>query len=155
MIYCTAASEDDIFEILRIEREAISPPWTHGALLGEIYREDAFFAAARCDDVTNASRVVGFVILQRMGDDGELLQIAVDTASRRLGVADLLMTAMLCYAERKGLTSVFLEARKGNIAAISLCTKHGFTEVRTRKDYYSGPVEDAIVMARELKGMVI
>jgi len=37
------AAEADMPRILEIERESISPPWTHGALLGEMYREDSFF----------------------------------------------------------------------------------------------------------------
>ena len=39
-----AATEDDIPRILEIEREAISPPWTHGALLSEMHNVDTFFA---------------------------------------------------------------------------------------------------------------
>lgn len=176
-IIITAATERDIGGILVIEQDAISPPWTHGALLSEIYRDDSFFAVARVvahvcsagaaddafgrasgstedgasgaggstDDIANVS---GFLILRRMGDDGELLQIAVDRASRRCGLAGSLMTAMLEYASANTLSSVFLEVRKSNDAAISLYKKFGFTTVRVRRNYYSHPDEDAVVMAR-------
>ena len=145
MISHRAAAEEDMLRILEIEHEAISPPWTHGALLGEIFRDDSFFAVA-IDD----GGVIGFVILRQMADEGELLQIAVDASARRCGVADLLMGAALDYASLHSLGSVFLEVRSSNLAAISLYEKHGFKRVRVRKGYYSDPVEDAVVMVREM-----
>ena len=145
------ATEDDIPGILEIENEAFSPPWTHGSLLGEIYRDGSFFAVAQCKfGIPNSEFISGFIILRRMGDDGEVLQIAVEKDSRRRGVADMLMDAAFLYAKESELKSVYLEVRKGNDAAVALYKKHGFITVRRRKGYYSDPVEDAIVMARDI-----
>jgi len=196
MICVAEATEDDMPRLLEIEREAISPPWTEGALLSEIYREDSFFAVAVCQETGRCSAssvaqdnspparlrsrctlpagtspsgispsgtspsgtlppdarppavTLGFVILRRAGDEGELFQIAVDNAARRQGAADILMGAALDYASEKSLSSVFLEVRKSNEAAIGLYKKHGFEPVRRRKDYYSDPVEDAVIMVK-------
>ena len=146
MIVIEAAAESDLPRIMEIEQETIAPPWTHGALLGEIYREDSFFAVARLEP--RSPPLLGFVILRRMGDEGELLQIAVDKASRRLGVADSLMAAALEFSQETSMGTIFLEVRKTNETAVGLYKKHGFKSVRTRKDYYSDPVEDAVVMKR-------
>jgi len=142
-------TEDDIPRILEIENEAFSPPWTHGSLLGEIYRDDSFFAVVDDSEhrVPNSGFISGFVILRRMGDDGELLQIAVEKSARRSGIAGMLLETALLHARENGLKSVFLEVRRGNDAAVSLYKKHGFKTVRRRKGYYSDPVEDAFVMA--------
>lgn len=155
MIEIYEASEEDIVRILEIEQESISPPWTHGALLSEIYRDDSFFAVAvgeRKAGLRNPEPgiedILGFVILRRAADEGELFQIAVDKAERARGIANILMTAALEYADNNALNSVYLEVRKGNGAAIALYQKHGFTSVRQRKDYYSSPVEDAVIMRR-------
>ena len=145
MVFIECAKEDDILRILEIEVEAISPPWSHGALLSEIYNDDSFFATASC-----GAGISGFVILRRMARDGELLQIAVDRAARRLGVADALLGAALGFSRECALLSVFLEVRISNAAAIALYKKHGFKPVRKRKDYYSDPVEDALVMSMDL-----
>ena len=141
MVSVVLANEEDIGRILEIEAEAISPPWTHGALLGEIYRDDSFFAVASEDGVCQ-----GFIILRCMADEGELLQIAVDKTARRRGIADLLTKAALRFADESTLKAVFLEVRKSNYAAIALYNKHGFCPVRVRKDYYCEPIEDAVVM---------
>jgi len=148
MVGIIPATENDMQRILEIEQEAISPPWTHGALLGEMYKQDSYFVVAVDERLSPA--VIGFAILRCVGDDGELLQIAVDKAQRREGAGDLLIMAALEYAREKALNSVFLEVRRGNTAAVGLYKKHGFNSVRTRKDYYSDPVEDAVVMVKPL-----
>ena len=141
-----AAEEKDIPRILEIERASISPPWTHGALLSEIFNDDSFFALA----VEEAS-IVGFVILRRASDEGELLQIAVDKAARRRGAAGGLMGAALGWARDAGVKSVYLEVRKSNEAAVALYKKNGFIQTGTRKNYYDDPAEDAAVMARKVR----
>jgi len=153
------ATEEDISQILEIEQEAMMPPWTHGALLSEIYKEDSYFAVA-VEDTADLSFFVekaenlspcfikGFAILRQVGDDGELLKIAVEKASRGCGVGGLLMSAVLGHAAGKKYTSVFLEVRKSNTDALRLYEKHGFKEVRIRKDYYIDPIEDAVIMVR-------
>ena len=145
MVAIVPATEDDIPQILEIEREAISPPWTHGTLLSEIYRDDSYFALAALNE-----EILGFIIVRSMVDCGELLQIAVEKSKRRRGVADLLMHAVHDYAKKNALNPVFLEVRKSNAAAISLYTKHGYLLVRQRKDYYTEPVEDAMVMSVQI-----
>lgn len=137
-----AAAEDDIQEILRIEREAITPPWTHGMLLSEIYNGDSIFILTSI----SAGSVTGFIILRRAADEAELLQIAVDKAARRRGIASMLMNAALDRARDAGVCAVYLEVRKSNSAAIGLYKKYGFTSAGTRKDYYASPVEDAVIM---------
>ena len=155
MVRIVPAVEDDISRIAEIEAEAFAPPWAAGALLSELYREDSFFAVAYMLAGEKVCQIrtlpVGFVILRGFTDDGELLQIAVDRDARRCGIADLLMTAALGYAREKNLKAVFLEVRMSNDAAVALYKKHGFKSVRFRKDYYSNPLEDALVMVRDLK----
>jgi len=158
MICIAKATEDDMPRIMEIEREAIIPPWTEGTLLSEIHREDSFFAVAKGDGGCQADgspdtqpMTLGFVILRRAGDDCELFQIAVDKAARRQSVADMLMGSALDNAIKSGLASVHLEVRKSNNAAFCLYKKHGFEPVRSRKDYYVDPVEDAVVMVKKLK----
>ena len=155
MIFTRLATEEDIPRIIEIENEAISPPWTHGSLLNEIYNDDSFFviaveAAEKAEEETARPDILGFAILRQVGDDAELLQIAVDRLVRRGGVGNILMEAVLDCAAEKGYLKVFLEVRCTNKAAVFLYKKHGFKSVRVRKGYYTDPIEDAYIMAREI-----
>jgi len=141
------ASEEDISQIIEIEQEANMPPWTHGALLSELYNDESFFIVA-VKDTTEPSPCVGFALMRQVGDDGELLMIAVDNTKRRKGISDLLMNAVLDEAKCNAFPSVILEVRSGNTAAIRLYEKHGFKIIRTRKDYYTNPIEDAVIMVK-------
>ena len=154
MIKVRNAFETDIPQILDIEHESFFPPWTHGALLSEIYNDDSFFALA-CENDDEGS-VLGFIILRCCGDEAQLLQIAVCSGKRRRGVADMLMDAALGYVSGLQQTAaesevkIFLEVRESNVAAINLYQKHGFITVAVRKKYYTNPMENAAVMMRNL-----
>ncbi|MCL2426950.1 MAG: ribosomal protein S18-alanine N-acetyltransferase [Oscillospiraceae bacterium] len=163
MIKISPATEEQIEQILEIEKEAISPPWSHGALLSEIYSEDSYFIVAKngladsfnCPNpcshpCLDPSEVLGFAILRQVGDDGELLQIATKRSARRRGVGDSLIKNVLQHAISKAYQSVFLEVRKSNDVAIHLYEKHSFTTLRVRKDYYTDPIEDANIMIKSL-----
>ena len=151
MIRIVEAAEADIPRILEIEQEAISPPWTYGSFLTEIFRADALFVVAVSEKPESTGKgILGFMLLRLTPGEGELLQIAVDKDARRCGLADMLMGAILAYAKKNALKSVFLEVRKSNEAAIELYKKHGYKPVSLRKNYYTSPIEDALIMAAEM-----
>jgi len=135
------ATEDDIPRISEIEQESNTPPWTHGSLLNELYNEDSFFIIAVIENI------VGYAILRQVDASGEILKIAVDKSFRRKGIGDSLLKSCLEHAQNNLYESVFLEVRKSNTPAIKLYEKHGFRSVRIRKNYYTHPTEDAVIMA--------
>jgi len=139
MINIVKATKEHLPEILRIGQELISPSWTYSFLSDEFNNGDSRFFTAINDSVC------GFIIFRKVGGDGEILQIAVDKKTQRHGIGDLLIEAVKSYAQNNELSSIFLEVRKSNTAAVRLYEKHGFKPLRIRKDYYSDPVEDAIV----------
>ena len=148
------AIEDDMPRILEIEQATISPPWTHGGLLREINNTDAYFILAT-ENIPREEYVeeliLGFIIMRRVANVGELFQIAVDEEHRRRGIADDLMDASLAWARYFEVTSIYLEVRKSNDSAIKLYKKHGFKKLGKRKGYYTEPVEDALVMVLNLE----
>ena len=145
MVYVRNAEEADMPRIMEIELEAISPPWTHGSLLSEVEDERTCFSVACEDDI-----VLGFAVLRCTGDEGELLQIAVDKAHRRRGIASMLMDTVLSLSELRKLETVYLEVRESNEAAKSMYGKYGFNEIGRRVGYYIKPVEDSLTMAKKI-----
>lgn len=136
------AEETWVERILSLDRECLSPPWTHGQMLSEIYNEDTCFLLAVQGDV-----LLGFAILRTMADEAELFRIAVDMSVRRRKIASGLLAGVTQSARRCDIERIFLEVRESNYAAIALYEKYGFTRVGLRRSYYEQPDEDALVMS--------
>jgi ribosomal-protein-alanine N-acetyltransferase len=99
-------------------------------------------------------RVAGFAMLRLLGDDAELMTIAVEPKFRGKGVGAALMKA--CFADLLMTPSrrMVLEVAADNPAAIRLYEKLGFTKLSERKGYYARPdgqPATALVMARKLE----
>lgn len=148
MIRVISAREEHLPQVLEIERASIFPPWSEGALLNEIGRDDGLFAVAveAAGGDWQDCAVAGFCIVRCVADEAELYQIAVREDSRRRGIGDALMEEAIRYCRSHGVKAVYLEVRRSNEAAIRLYKKHGFKSEGRRKNYYSSPVEDAVVM---------
>jgi ribosomal-protein-alanine N-acetyltransferase len=151
MIRIIEAREFHLPELVKIENACILPPWSEADLRNEIGRSDGLFALALENGSDTAEGgVLGFCILRRAGDEAELYQIAVRKEARNRGVADSLMHSAIRYCRENKIGSIYLEVRKSNEAAIRLYRKHGFKNGGCRKNYYSSPVEDAVVMSLAL-----
>lgn len=141
------AREAMLGQIEEIEKGCFSLPWTREQLKSQLRDDRHEFIAALDDE----NRVLGYVGMMYVLDEGYISNVAVAPESRRLGVADALIGDLMRRAEGLGLAFVTLEVRCGNAAAISLYEKHGFIPVGRRKNYYEFPREDAILMTHFLK----
>ena len=143
------ATENDIEVLMTLERQCITPPWTEGAVLSEIYNDDTVFLVLEKKDGDNA-QILAFAVLRLIGEDAELFQIATDPAFRRRGLAKHLLQAAINEAKSAGVTRLFLEVRVSNAGAIKLYAQFGFKEIRVRQLYFIEPIEDASVMYTEI-----
>ena len=140
-------SLEHIAEINELEKLCFSLPWSRQALISQLPDDMHMFIAAIGDD----GQVLGYVGMMYVLDEGYISNVAVSPEHRRLGIADALINAMIDRANEKDLSFVTLEVRKSNVPAIELYIKNGFSEVGLRKNYYTKPTEDAILMTRFLK----
>ena len=67
-----------------------------------------------------------------------------------MGAAQQLLQMLLVKAKETGCEQVMLEVRESNAAARQLYRKNEFEELAVRKQYYTQPVENGIVMNRKL-----
>ena len=77
--------------------------------------------------------------------------IAVFGHHRRKGVGGALVGALIQEAQRQEAEFISLEVRPSNRAAVALYTKLGFAEEGRRKNYYTDPTEDALLLTRRFK----
>ncbi|HHT7774405.1 TPA: ribosomal protein S18-alanine N-acetyltransferase [Streptococcus suis] len=114
-------------------------PWTLEQIASSMASQDEDYYLA-----FEGQELVGFLAVQTVLDEMEILQIAVKADFQRMGIASLLMAAVMDWDG-----DIFLEVRESNSAAQALYTRQHFTKIGKRKDYYRHPVEDAVLMKRE------
>ena len=97
--------------------------------------------------VAEDSEICGVIFLSRVLDECEILNFAVDINLRGSGIGTVLIDAALSAEFVKG-ADVFLDVRESNEAAIHLYKKFGFKEITVRKNFYTNPNENAIIMKK-------
>lgn len=139
-------SAEHITQIEEIERKCFSRPWTVGQLRSQMRDAQHEFIATM-----DGGRVLGYVGLMYVLDEGYISNVAVHPDARRQGIGDTLIDALAAKAAELELAFLTLEVRESNAPAIALYAKHGFHPVGKRKNYYEAPKEDAVLMTCYLK----
>lgn len=79
--------------------------------------------------------------------EGDITNVAVHPDHRRRGLAQQLI-AEFEQILPEDAQEIFLEVRESNLAALSLYEKCGFERLAVRKNFYSNPCENAVVMKK-------
>lgn len=142
-------TEDDLDEVMQIERMSFSVPWTPG-----MFRQDLEFPLARClaarEGSAEKKRLAGYVLCWFVADEVHVTNIAVRKDLRKQGVATRLLEEALCQARREMMHYCTLEVRVSNEAAKGFYRKLGFESRGIRPKYYSDNNEDAVIMWLDL-----
>ncbi len=138
-------SEEDIESIARIEKECFSSPWSEEGLRSELTNEGAHFFTAKKN-----GKVAGYMGMHIVLDECYIANVAVSTDFRRKGIADALLHFAEETARDKGCSFISLEVRVSNSPAIKLYEKHGYISMGERKNFYSNPTENALIMTKNL-----
>jgi ribosomal-protein-alanine acetyltransferase len=96
-------------------------------------------------------RVVGVLGWRNLGEEAEILDLAVHGSHRHQGHASFLLANFLDGAARSAVRGIFLEVRESNRAAIALYRKFGFQISGRRPNYYRNPEENALLMHLALR----
>lgn len=120
-------------------------PWDNGQIRAELDADNGIgLLAKRHGDIS------GYAFFRTCCPECELLHLVVTPAWRRQGIAETLLRWALTSFAESGFASCLLEVRASNGAAQHLYAKTGFLPVGRRKGYYRHPVEDAVLMNRNL-----
>ena len=114
-------------------------PWNLEQILADLSQDQTWYALA-----FDGVEVIAFLAVQENFFEAEVLQIAVKKAYQGQGVASALFATLQTDKE------IFLEVRKSNQRAQAFYKKEKMAVIAERKSYYHDPVEDAIIMKREI-----
>jgi ribosomal-protein-alanine N-acetyltransferase len=147
-------TEHDLLEVVEIEEMSGLSHWGWDAYHKELQSEtNSLMIVARSPDGGQFAEhlVVGFIVARQLADEIHVNNVAVRPDFRRLGIASLLLQAVLSWAKEKRASQAVLEVRAGNKAAQRLYQSCGFEVVGRRRRYYKAPLEDALLMAVSLE----
>ena len=114
-------------------------PWTLEQIQADLSQDQTWYALAY-----DGTEVIGFLAVQENFFEAEVMQIAVKQTYQGQGIASAL------FAQLPTDKEIFLEVRKSNQRAQAFYKKEKMVIIAERKTYYYDPVEDAIIMKREI-----
>lgn len=138
----TSGYLDDVYII---ETECFSHPWSKQSLEEELNNETSLFLVAK-----EENEVIGYIGMSIVIDEGYIFNVAVRESYRNKGVATALINELVTYGKKNNFSFITLEVRESNLPAISLYSKFGFIKAGERRDYYSNPKENAILLTKYL-----
>jgi [ribosomal protein S18]-alanine N-acetyltransferase len=142
-------AQADLDGVLEVEAESFTNPWTRDMYAWELQnRAVCHIYVVR----TDACRVAGFCAFWLVFDEIHINNIAVLPQFREQGIGRTLMHHVLAEARRLGARRATLEVRASNAAALALYDRLGFYVAARRRNYYSKPVEDALILWRDDPG---
>lgn len=137
--------EEDLKDAARLEADIFPDPWSVNALRETFEHKNSIMFGVFTD-----KKLVGYLIVYYVLDEAEIARIAVASEYRREGAASHMLLGLENTCEEKGIKKLMLDVRESNEAALSFYKDYGFAEDGIRKNYYTNPDEDAVLMSRTL-----
>ncbi|HEX9962974.1 MAG TPA: ribosomal protein S18-alanine N-acetyltransferase [Pyrinomonadaceae bacterium] len=138
---------EDIWAVLEIEQEGFLSSWSFDGYKSELSRDDS-----RAIIAENEGEIAGFIIARLITstNEGEILNIAVRRQFQNQGIGTFLLREIIEFLKSYKIRSVWLEVRKTNFTARDFYRKNNFAVCGERKNFYTNPSEDAILMKLNL-----
>ena len=138
--------ERHLDDLARLERLCFSRPWSRQALKEELTNPAACFLVGE-----EAGEMLGYAGMHCAAGECYVDNVAVFPEARRQGVGRKLMEALLQAAAARGGEFLSLEVRPSNLEALALYRGLGFREVGRRRRFYDDPVEDGLLLTKDLE----
>ena len=141
MITFRKMTKDDADAVAELELKCFAMPWSRADFLRENNNELAEYVIGELD-----KKIVAYAGAWVSFDQAEVMHIAVEPKLRGQGIGTLIFGELIKAVKERGATSITLEVRPSNTAAIKLYESFGLKSVGRRKGYYLDNNEDALIM---------
>ncbi len=140
-------SETNLFEKLsELDRKCVgSDGWSAESFKSEVIKDNGIVLC-----FTDGNDVIALLSGYFAEGEGDITSIAVESGFRRNGLAQRLISELEKLLP-DNTENIFLEVRESNIPAICLYEKCGFERLSVRKNFYTYPRENAVVMVKKLR----
>ena len=137
---------EDGAAVAEMEHQLFPDAWSEKSILETLEQTNTI-----CLIAEKAGRTAGYLLAYTAADEQSSAAFAVVKELQRQGAARALLAELESVCGSEGIKKILLDVRSGNGAARALYTSTGFKEDGIRQRFYENPVEDAILMSRELE----
>ncbi len=134
-------TEADLNEVCRIEQETFADPWSNEDFFDSFKVQNNSYFIAEVD-----GNIAGYCGYWGIAGEGYIYNVAVSEKYRRQQIGYQMLRCLIEQAKDRGIAALTLEVRQSNEAARRLYERLGFENAGIRKDFYTKPKEDAVIM---------
>ncbi len=140
-------SETNLFEKLsELDRKCVgSDGWSAESFKSEVIKDNGIVLCFM--DGNDMTALLSGYFAE---GEGDITSVAVESGFRRNGLAQRLISEFEKLLP-DNTENIFLEVRESNIPAICLYEKCSFDKLSVRKNFYTYPRENAVVMVKKLR----
>ncbi len=135
----------DMPEVLQTEQESFEYAWTEEDFLRCLRQRNCIGMVAE-----QGEKVVGFMIYELHKAKLHILNFAVSTTCRRLGVGMQMVAKLISKLSSHRRTRITLEVRETNLSAQLFFRAQGFKAIKVLRSFYEDSGEDAFLMQYRL-----
>ncbi len=133
--------QDDLIQVCEIENKTFSDPWSEKSFADSMNKQENIYLV-----VDEDGQISGYCGLWGVAGEGQICNVAVRETARNRGIAKAMLKEMMRLGDEAGLTAYTLEVRVSNAPAIKVYHSLGFENAGVRKNFYTKPQEDALIM---------
>ena len=139
------ASAEHVLAIADLEKATFTHPASENAIKMFVDDQNTF-----CIALLDDGKLASYCTLTTVLDEAQIINVATSESYKRSGCANAVILGVFDECNKRGIVSISLEVRESNVPAIALYEKLGFVVAGKRKNFYTDPRENALVMIKNL-----
>lgn len=137
--------EEDAVFVAELENSIFNMNTKADTLADECKRENSVYIVA-CE----GDSIIGYCTIIASFETADLCNIAVKEDYRKQHIAEMIFEYAVKKCRAKSVERILLEVRESNIPAICFYDKMDFEKIGMRKNYYSNPSENALILQKSI-----
>jgi ribosomal-protein-alanine N-acetyltransferase len=138
---------NDVEDILPISATAVLNPWSKNMFLEELAQPSSHCFLLSHNSDAPKDIPLGFICFRTLGEESELLNLAIAPHHRQKGLAKKLVQFYIDFCHERGVKQFYLEVNPQNLPALRLYQSFAYKVAGKRKKFYQGQY-DALLMER-------
>ncbi len=139
--------KEDVEGVLPIAATNLLNPWSKNMFLEELAHPFSHCFLLSHQNDGHQDNPLGFLCFRNLGEESELLNLAISPDHRQKGLAKKLMEFYINFCYQKGVKKYYLEVHPQNIPAVRLYQSFAYQPTGRRKNFYQDKYE-ALLMER-------